>query len=162
MEKSTQPSLIKNDLKARPSGLRGFTLQLFLFIVLPLTVLVLVVAFGSQALHHEAMRSLVGDRDLKTVQAAASTLEREISHVSSTLLVLSRSSNGKSDFESLILTPEEISITFDGGISLYSTDGSLIRSSSTKVDWKRLPVQIPGLFKNESGGAIPIFSRLIH
>ena len=162
MEKSTQSSLIKNDLKARPSGLRGFTLQLFLFIVLPLTVLVLVVAFGSQALHHEAMRSLVGDRDLKTVQAAASTLEREISHVSSTLLVLSRSINGKSDFESLILTPEEISITFDGGISLYSIDGNLIRSSSTKVDWKTLPVQIPDLFKKESGGAIPIFSRLIH
>jgi len=44
----------------KKSNWRGFTLQLFLITILPLTVLLLVVAFGSQTLHHEAMRSLVG------------------------------------------------------------------------------------------------------
>jgi hypothetical protein len=49
----------------------GFTWQLFLVTVLPLTVLVLLVAFGSQSLHHDAMRSLVGDRDLRAVRLPA-------------------------------------------------------------------------------------------
>ncbi len=162
LNKTPQPSLNKKTLKARPSGLRGFTLQLFLFIVLPLTVLVLVVAFGSQSLHHEAMRSLVGDRDLKTVQAAASTLEREISHVGSTILILSRNLEGKTDFNSLILTPDEIATTFDGGLALFTSDGSLIRSSSSKVEWISLPKQIPASFESGEKAEAPKFSTLIN
>ena len=157
-----QPSFNINTLKARHSGLRGFTLQLFLFIVLPLTVLVLVVAFGSQSLHHEAMRSLVGDRDLKTVQASASSLEREISHVGSTIQILSRNLEGKTDFNSLILTPDEIATTFDGGLALFANDGSLIRSSSSKVDWISLPKQIPASFEPGEKVDAPKFSTLIN
>ena len=63
-----QPSLKKSNWK-------GFTLQLFLITILPLTALLLIVAFGSQTLHHEAMRSLVGDRDLRTVRATSSSLD---------------------------------------------------------------------------------------
>jgi len=85
---------------------RGFTLQLFIITVLPLSALLLVVAFGSQSLHHEAMRSLVGDRDLRTVLAASSSLEKELSHLSSTIQILSRNLNEKSDLNSLILNPE--------------------------------------------------------
>jgi signal transduction histidine kinase len=162
LNKTPQPSLNKKTLKTRPSGLRGFTLQLFLFIVLPLTILVLVVAFGSQSLHHEAMRSLVGDRDLKTVQAAASTLEREISHVGSTIQILSRNLEGKTNFNSLILTPDEIATTFDGGLALFANDGSLIRSSSSKVDWITLPKQIPGSFGSDKKSDTPQFSTLIN
>src|SRR5450759_1338921 len=103
----------------KKSNWRGFTLQLFFITILPLTTLLLVVAFGSQTLHHEAMRSLVGDRDLRTVRAASSSREREISHLASTIQILSRSLNGKSDFSTLILHPEEISAAFDGGIGLY-------------------------------------------
>jgi hypothetical protein len=92
----------------KKSNWRGFTLQLFLITVLPLTALLLVVAFGSQTLHHEAMRGLVGDRDLRTVRAASSSLDREISHLSSTIQILSRSLGNIADFSSLILSPEEI------------------------------------------------------
>lgn len=162
LNKTPQPSLNKKTLKARPSGLRGFTLQLFLFIVLPLTVLVLAVAFGSQSLHHEAMRSLVGDRDLKTVQAAASTLEREISHVGSTIQILSRNLEGKTDFNSLILTQDEIATTFDGGLALFTNDGSLIRSSSSKVEWIILPKQIPASFESGEKTEAPKFSTMVN
>ncbi len=162
LNKTPQPSLNKKTLKARPSGLRGFTLQLFLFIVLPLTILVLVVAFGSQSLHHEAMRSLVGDRDLKTVQAAASSLEREIFHVGSTIQILSRTLEGKTDFNSLILTSDEIASTFDGGLALFANDGSLIRSSSSKVEWIYLPKQIPASFEPGEKAYTPKFSTLIN
>lgn len=161
MEKLTPPPTQKKKPKLGVPSFRGFTLQLFLIIVLPLTILVLAVAFGSQSLHHEAMRSLVGDRDLRTVRAAVSSLEREVSHVSGTIQILARSLEGMSDFNSLILTPVEISTTFDGGLALFAKDGSLIRSSSSKVDWKTLPVQIPGSFDSGARPDTPIFSPLI-
>ena len=146
----------------KKSKWRGFTLQLFLITVLPLTALLLVVAFGSQRLHHEAMRSLVGDRDLRTVRAASSSLEREISHLASTIQILSRSLSDKSDLSSLILRPEEISSTFDGGIALYSIDGRLIRSSTTLIDWQTIPAQIPDTFKTAlENNPQPTFSTLI-
>jgi len=114
LEKPTQPPIQKKKPIFSIPVFRGFTLQLFLFIVIPLTILVLGVAFGSQTLHHDAMRSLVGDRDLRTVRAAANSLERDVSHVSETIQILARSLDGNSDFNSLILTPAEISSTFDG------------------------------------------------
>ncbi|MHB8089855.1 MAG: hypothetical protein ACYDH2_16570, partial [Anaerolineaceae bacterium] len=161
MENPNQASIKNKKFKLLAPTFRGFTLQLFLIIILPLTVLVLAVAFGSQSLHHEAMRSLVGDRDLRTVRAAASSLEREVSHVSSMIQILSSSLDGKSDFNSLVLTPEEISAIFDGGLALYTEDGSLLRSSSTQVEWKTLPSQIPDFFKIESRSTVPTFSNLI-
>ena len=120
------------------------------------------VAFGSQTLHHEAMRSLVGDRDLRTVRAASSSIEREITHLASTIQILSRSLDGKSYFTSLILRPDEISAAFDGGIALYSLDGRLIRSSTTQLGWQAIPSQIPDTFKTTAGNNTgPTFSTMI-
>ena len=161
MEKPTQPLIQKKKPIFSIPVFHGFTLQLFLFIVIPLTILVLGVAFGSQTLHHDAMRSLVGDRDLRTVRAAANSLERDVSHVSETIQILARSLDGNSDFNSLILTPAEISSTFDGGLALFATNGSLIQSSSSKIDWKNLPNQIPASFETASRPSTPIFSSSI-
>ena len=89
------PAIHSERGQSRISRWRGFSLQLFFIIVLPLTVLLLVVAFGSQMLHHEAMRSLVGDRDLKAVRAAAASLESELAHRASTIQIEARSLNGR-------------------------------------------------------------------
>lgn len=59
---------------------RGLTLQLSLFIILPLTLMLLLVAFGGLSLHHASMRTLVGDRDLRAVRAAAANLSNEVEH----------------------------------------------------------------------------------
>ena len=151
-----------NPPPSKKSNWRGFTLQLFLISVLPLTALLLVVAFGSQMLHHEAMRSLVGDRDLRTVRAAASSLEREVSHLTSSIQIISRTLNGKPEFDSLPLTTQEISAIFDGGIALYTTEGVLLGSSSTQLDWQDVPAQVPIFFASKSDTENqPKFSTLI-
>ncbi len=79
----------------------GFNPQFFLFLVLPLTIVILVVAFGSQALHHDAMRALVGDRDLKTARAAANSLEAEITHRSSIIKLLANEIGTQPNLEAL-------------------------------------------------------------
>jgi len=114
---------------------------------MPLTVLLLVVAFGSQTLHHEAMRSLVGDRDLRTVRAASSSIEREVTHLTGTIQLIAREMGDRPDFSSIRFTPDEIASTFEGGIALFTRDGSLIRATTTELDWQTIPALIPDPFK---------------
>lgn len=158
---SDPPQAQKNGFgwKERISGLRGFSIQLLLVTILPLTVLLLAVAFGSQMLHHDAMRSLVGDRDLKTVRSASRSLERELSHISSTLQVAARGLEENPDFSALLIRPEEISAIFDGGVALFSMDGQVIQSSSGLIEWQSIPSQFPTAFQMEyQADNPPIFS----
>ncbi len=95
---------------------RGLSGQLFLFIFIPFTLIVLAVAFVSQNLHHDAMRSLVGDRDLRTVHTAAAALERELADIPLTLSALAA------------LSPAEraaspLALAFDGGWAALDSDG---------------------------------------
>src|SRR5512134_3821618 len=66
--------------KNSPPFWRGFSVQLFAVTVLPLTLLLLVIAFGSVTMHQQDMRSLVGERDQRAVQAATAALESELHH----------------------------------------------------------------------------------
>src|SRR5512134_918754 len=59
---------------------RSLSIQLFVVTVLPLTLLLLLIAFGSYALHQRDMRALVGERDERAVQSATAALESELHH----------------------------------------------------------------------------------
>ncbi|PKO16627.1 MAG: hypothetical protein CVU39_07330 [Chloroflexi bacterium HGW-Chloroflexi-10] len=136
---------------------------MFLITVLPLTLLLLLVAFGSQTLHHKAMRSLVGDRNLRTVRAASNSLELEISHLINTINILSRSLKEETNFSSDVLHAEEISDAFDGGIALYSIENRLIYASTNQIGWQTIPTQATDFFKNVIiNNNQPIFSTLIN
>jgi len=54
--------------------LRGISAQLLLLIVLPLFLALAALAFGSVAVHERAMRTMVGERDLRSAQSAAAAL----------------------------------------------------------------------------------------
>ncbi|RPI25980.1 MAG: hypothetical protein EHM70_19520, partial [Chloroflexota bacterium] len=69
------------DPSARPRKAfvwRGLTLQLIAITVLPLTILLLAIAFGSIYAHQSAMRSMVGERDERAARTAASALRDQI------------------------------------------------------------------------------------
>lgn len=137
----------------------GFTSQLFLVIVLPLTVLILVVAFGSQTLHHDAMRSLVGDRDLKAVRAAANSLELEIMHLSSTIQTIGRETGTRTDFSDLTFTKEELAASFEAGIAMFSADGRFISAMQPAEFWSNLKKDLPGYFDSVlKSQSTPVFS----
>ena len=142
----------------RPAGIplpalrwRGFTLQLFLFTVLPLTLLLLVIAFGSSALHHESMRSLVGDRDLRAVRAAANSLRLEAERRAALLDALayqaaggassgagssagsSAGSGADGGDANAFLEQAAARYNFDGGLALFDADGRLVARSAEAV-----------------------------
>src|SRR3970040_2227742 len=59
---------------------RGLTLQLLLFVVLPLAALLVAIPLGSLTLHGQAMRVLVGERDQRAAQAAAAAISEQLTH----------------------------------------------------------------------------------
>lgn len=101
---------------------RGLTLRMFLFIFLPLTIILLVVVFSSQTLHHHAMRSLVGDRDLRSVRASANALDQLILQRTDQLSALA----GRYDPTRPLNTGELSPNLFDGGLILLDARATLL------------------------------------
>ncbi len=106
---------------------RGLT-QLFAFTILPLTLLLLLVAFGSVTLHERDMRALVGERDERAVQSAAAALDSELHHRAATIFLLSKSNDES-------LTNADLISDFDGGLAYFNSNGQLIKSSPPTGLW---------------------------
>lgn len=118
----------------RPSFLRGLTVQLLAITVLPLTLLLLVIAFGSVALHQQDMRALVGERDERAVQSAASALDSELHHRSASISSLVALAE-LSDEISFISAPDNLVSDFDGGVAYLDKNGQIIASNSPFEFW---------------------------
>ena len=120
--------------KPRVLFLRGLIVQLFATTVLPLTLLLLVIAFGSVYLHEQDMRALVGERDERAVQAAAAALESELHHRAAgiaSLVALAELSNDPS----FIAATDDIASDFDGGLAYLNDSGHLIATTDTSGLW---------------------------
>lgn len=125
---------------------RGVTLQLFLVAILPLTVLVLIITFGSLTLHHKAMRSLVADRNQRAVQSIAISLSKEIEHRGKTIELISRTvGSGESSNTILSRVEADLSI-FEGGVASVNASGEpvtyfgnpVIEQLVNSSDWPKL------------------------
>lgn len=115
--------------KSRAPLLRGLTVQLLAITVLPLTLLLLLIAFGSVSLHQQDMRALVGERDERAVQAASAALASELHHRASNisnLVALAELSEDTSNIQST----DDLAADFDGGLAYLSLDGQLITSTT--------------------------------
>ena len=120
--------------KTRAPFLRGLTVQLLAITVLPLTLLLLLIAFGSISLHQQDMRALVGERDERAVQSAAAALTSELHHRAasiSNLVALVELSNNTTS----ISTTNDLASDFDGGLAYLDMDAQLITSTPPSGLW---------------------------
>ena len=126
------PSSMINRLRAIPIQRalpRGYTLQLFLFTLLPITLLAMIVAIGSQNLHHDAMSALVGDRNLRAIRAAADSLAQEMEERQMILSMAAREWNHSHDLHALSPQPQKMSTLFDGGLAVLDANAERVDSS---------------------------------
>lgn len=141
--------------ESRASFLRGITVQLLAITVLPLTLLLLLIAFGSVSLHQQDMRALVGDRDERAVQSAAAALASELHHraasVSSLAALAELSSNAAT-----IPTNADLTSDFDGGMAYFDTEGRILTSTGSSWLWDAV-VQKKEFDPSDSAGN-PVFS----
>ncbi len=120
--------------KLRTPFLRGLTVQLLAITVLPLTLLLLLIAFGSVSLHQQDMRALVGERDARAVRSAAAALASELHHRAasiSNLVALAQLSNNTAS----ISTTNDLASDFDGGFAYLDMKGQLITSTLPSGLW---------------------------
>lgn len=112
---------------------RGVTMQLFLVTVLPLTILVLGIVFGGLHLHHESMRALVADRNLRAAQAAANTIGVQIQHRGEVLQLLASRMTAGADFDAEFALAETSLQAFDGGILVLGADRHIAAAAGSSV-----------------------------
>ena len=127
-----------------PFSRRGLIPQFFILIILPLTALLLAVTFGGLALHRQAMRTLVGQRDERAVSAAAHALSDQLNQRVNEIRMLASGASGEASPQglSMLLKKEDFLLaSFDGGLAFLSPDGQLLASSGNVEVWKNLSGQ---------------------
>lgn len=114
----------------------GLVLQLFAIILLPLTVLLVVITFGSISLHQRAMRNMVGERDGLAVRAAASALNAQIDNRVKELDSIAElfTSNPTSPVTDTLDGLSYLMPDFDGGVAVFDPGGKLIAVRSGQGD----------------------------
>jgi two-component system sensor histidine kinase UhpB len=112
---------------------RGFNLQFILIAIMPLTILLVVMVFGSLMLHHDAMRSLVGERDLRTVRASANSLNEELFHRAETIRMMAKTQQYRQELQDFSGAVEEMQAPFDGGVALFSFEGQLLSAAPDSI-----------------------------
>lgn len=135
--------------------LSGLTFQLFVLVFLPLTLLLLLITFGSIALHQRAMQAMVGERDERAVSAVAESLN---DHVYSRLqaihgLSLRAADVTAEELEALLSASDYLLSEFDGGLAFIDNDGNVLAARGDPSLWQDLvvgedvllnPIQLPG------------------
>jgi signal transduction histidine kinase len=121
-------------------GWRGLTLQLLFVTILPLTVLLLAITFGSIRVHQRAMRTLVGQRDERAVKTAAAALSAQVGQRMAAIQGLSQelSSEDQSSPEEILRSSEHLLRDFDGGLAVFDSDGTLLASIGDSSVWEAL------------------------
>ncbi|MBI5935754.1 MAG: hypothetical protein HY867_18780 [Chloroflexi bacterium] len=141
-------------------GWRGLT-QLFAVTVLPLTLLLLVIAFGGVNMHQQDMRALVGERDERAVQSSAAALQSELHHRMSTITSMAVLASGNLTFDEIFATTNDLTMDFNGGIAFLDSDGNLLASTNNKPFWDSVSQNAQGISLASSFNANPVFSAPI-
>ena len=135
--------------------------QLFAVTVLPLTILLLIIAFGSVTLHQRDMRDLVGERDERAVQSAAAALESELHHRLAAISSMVAYADATSDLtiDKILAASTDLTSDFDGGVAFLDLDGRLIANTSHDGLWDWVAQNTRNLRIASSSDLDPIFSN---
>lgn len=140
-------------------GWRGL-IQLFAVTVLPLTILLLIIAFGSVTLHQRDMRALVGERDERAVQSAAAALESELHHRMATIssMVIFAGESSDLSFDKILATSSDLTSDFNGGFAFLNADAKLIANTEQDGLWDWVAQNIKSLHIASSSDPGPVLS----
>jgi signal transduction histidine kinase len=141
----------KYNLRLPPTGL---ILQLFAIILLPLTLLLVGITFGSLSIHQHAMRSLVGERDERAVSIAASALNAQLDFRAKELgnIMFALSGYSSQPTSAVLAKIGGLTSNFEAGVAVFDLHGKLVANLGNENFWETwvsdsafLPVEFPRL-----------------
>ncbi len=115
---------------------RGLLLQLFGITVLPLTVLTLVIAFGSFTIHQRAMRALVGQRDERAARSIAGALGEQLGDRAAAVRSLAQRASSGASSADILSAADFLLSDFQSGLAFYTPTGTRLaytQNSSTTL-----------------------------
>lgn len=118
--------------------LRGLSAQLLLLIVLPLTLLLIAVAFAGVNLHQRDMRALVGERDHRAVTLTAAVLSAQMESRFNRLRALAERAAAEAP-ERVLLASGDLLTGFDAGVALYDAAGRALAATPAAASWSTAP-----------------------
>ncbi len=115
----------------------GLVLQLFAIILLPLTILLVAITFGSISIHQQAMRSMVGDRDARAVRTAAGALNAQIDNRLKEMQIIAEmlSANGSQPITVTLDSLSALMPDFDAGVAMFNPQGQLLTMGEYQPMW---------------------------
>ena len=119
---------------------RGSTLQSLAVIILPLTIVLAAISLVSFSIHQNAMRSVLGERDQRSAESAASAIESEINHRIFAIrsLALLASSSPQESPDLILSSSKSLMGVFDYGTAFFQQDGTLLAASGDWSFWQTL------------------------
>lgn len=116
----------------------GLSAQLLLLIVLPLTLLLIAVAFAGVNLHQRDMRALVGERDHRAVTLTAAALSAQMEGRFQRLRALAERAAAEAP-ERALLASAYLLTDFDAGVALYDAVGRALAATPAAASWATAP-----------------------
>ena len=111
-------------------------LQLFIITVLPLTSLLLAIAFGSLGLHQRAMRAMVGERDERATRAASAAITEQILYRQSAIRSVALQVGNVVEPAHALADASFLFPVFEGGVAIYTISGDLLAASNSVELWQ--------------------------
>lgn len=125
---------LPNEGRPPKVGGRSLTLQLLLFAVLPLTGLLVVIAFGSLGLHSQAMRDLVAEREARASHAASDAIAEQLRQRGLLIQSLGALAMNSPDPEAVLLDSAHLLPDFEGALAIVANDGRPL-ASTVPAEW---------------------------
>ncbi len=154
----------QSHLRTKTTAGKSLALQLFLLTILPLTLLLLFITFGSTALHQQAMRSLVRERDKRAALAASLAISTMLKHQGALIQNLAVSVAAGAEPERLLSEQPSRFEDFDAGIALVDRSGAVLAFGPTNDVWMTLKErQLLDAVSELAAtvGEIPVFSSAL-
>ena len=141
---------------------RGAPLQLFAFTILPLTIVIIIISFGSLVLHQQAMRTTITQRDERAARAAAAAITEQLNFRATTVQSLARIASNSQPINHVLEDAFYFLADFEGGLALYNKNVQLIATTNETVTWE-ISKDISVLVNSSQANEQAIFSKpIIH
>lgn len=96
----------------------------------------LAVALGGSALHRQAMRTLVGERDERAARAAAAAVTEQLNHRAAAVRGLALRAAADQDYDQILADISFLQSDFDGGLALLAANGTLLAATNAFQMWQ--------------------------
>ena len=123
-------------------SLRGLNSQLFFVVILPISILLIAITFGSFALHQDAMRDLVATRDQRTVNSSARALGEQLDHRKAVIQSIGIRSKDNLSQDDFLTSVEFLSDDFDAGIAIIGPTYDLLGFSARLEKWQEFEDEV--------------------